>query len=52
MGLEKGGLNVLCKLQLEGNEKLIDQKSKMLLIAPILTDSIPMTKALVGYSDV
>ena len=52
MGLEKGGLNVLCKLQLEGNEKLIDQKSKMLLIAPIPTDSIPMTKALVGYSDV
>ena len=44
MGLEKGGLNVLCKLQLEGNEKLIDQKSKMLLIAPIPTDSILMTQ--------
>ena len=50
--LEKGGLTVPCQLQLKDNEKLIDQQSKMLLIVPVPADSILMTKALVGYSDV
>ena len=50
--LEKGGLTVLCNLQLTDNEKLIDQQSKMLLIVPVSADSILMMKALVGYSDV
>ena len=32
---------VLCKVQFEENEKLIDQQSKMLLIVPVPADSIP-----------
>ena len=50
--LEKGGLTVPCKLQLKDNEKLRDQQWKMLFIVPVPADSIPMMKALMGYSDV
>ena len=52
VNLKKAGLTVPCQLQLKDNEKLIDQQSKMLLIVPVPADSILMTKALVGYSDV
>ena len=46
--LEQGDLDVPCKLQFEGNENLISQLSKMLLIAPVPADSIPTTRVLIN----
>lgn len=44
--LEQGGLDVPCKLQFEGSEKLIDQLSKILHFAAVPADSISMMRDL------